>query len=96
MGGMRSMQVINDCVYVCIRRVYSHVFKKYTSHSFIYDSYFSKLDNSEGCGAIIDNRSYAPFCVLEEKYRTRKTALKNVLRIFFEGSILLIMHSKLL
>ena len=47
--------------------MYSDVFKKYTSHEFVYDSYFAQLEKSVFCGAIIDKKSYAPICVLEEK-----------------------------
>ena len=47
---------------------------------------FQTLDKSECCGAIIDNRSYATICVLEEKFRKIKSALKNMLRKFFEGT----------
>ena len=57
-----------------------HMFsEKYTSHEFLYDSNFAQLDKSECCGVIIDKRYYAS---LEEKYRTSKTTLNNVLRIF--------------
>ena len=45
---------------------------------------FQKKDNSECCSAIIDNRSYAPICVLEEKDRKIKYALNNMLRKFFD------------
>ena len=76
---MSVLQVINYGVYVCICRFHLDVFKKYTSHAFVYGSYFALLKKSECCGAIIDNKSYAPICVLEEKYKTRKTTLKNVL-----------------
>ena len=58
------LQVINDGVYVCICRVYSDVFKKYTSHAFFYDSYFSQLEKSGCCGEIIYNISYAPIFIL--------------------------------
>ena len=57
---MRILQVINDGVYVCIYRVYSDVYKKYTSHAFFYDSNSAQLDKSTCCGTIIDNRYYAP------------------------------------
>ena len=79
---MSILQVINYGVYVCIFRVYSDVFKIYTSHVFVYDSYFAQLEKSEFCGAIIEIRSYAPICVLEEKYRKSKTTLNNVINFF--------------
>ena len=83
---MRILQVINDgvCVFIC--RVFSDVFKIYTSHVFVYESYFAQLENSEYCGSIVDNRSYAHICVLKQKYRTRKTTPNHVLMNFFEGS----------
>ena len=40
---------------------------------------FSRKVMSECCGAIIDNISLAPVCVLEEKYEKTKKALKIVL-----------------
>ena len=67
MGAMRFLRLINDDVYVCILMVYSDVFKKYTSHSFVYDSHFAQLEKSEWCGAIIDNIYFAPICLPEEK-----------------------------
>ena len=42
-------------------------------------------EKSEHCGAIIDDRSYSPICVMEEKYIKRKAALKNMLRKIFDG-----------
>ena len=66
-GAVRIILVIIDVVCVCICRVYLDAFKEYPSHEFIYDRHFSQLENSECCGAIIENKSYAPICVLEEK-----------------------------
>ena len=60
--------------------------KKVTQHAFVYDSDFSTKEKSECCDSIIDNRSYAPICVMEEKYRIRKATLKNMLRNFSEGN----------
>ena len=75
MGAMSILKVIGGGFYVCIWRVYSYVFKKYTSYAFVHDSRFSQLEKSERYGAIIDNRSYEPICILEQKYRTRKSTL---------------------
>ena len=47
---------------------------------------FQTKEKSEYCSAIIDNRSYAPICVLEEKDTKRKSALKNMLRKLFDGN----------
>ena len=85
MGPLGILMRIDDGIYVCICNVYSKVFKKHTQHAFVYDSYFSKKVKSACCGAIIDNRAYAPIYVLEEKYRETKDTLKNMLRKFFEG-----------
>ena len=65
MGTMRILQVIYYGVYAFICRVYLDVFKKYTSHVFVYDIHFALLYKSECCDAIVDNRSYAHMCVLE-------------------------------
>ena len=64
MGDMRILLIIDNAIYVCICSVYFSVLKKVTQHAFTYDSHFSKKDNSECCGSIIDNRLYAPICVL--------------------------------
>ena len=40
MGTMVILLVIDDGVYVCICKVYSSVFKEYTSYKFFYYSYF--------------------------------------------------------
>ena len=60
---------INDGVYLCICSVYSKTLKRWTQHAFFYDIYFTTKVNSEFHGAIIDNRIYAPICVLEGKDR---------------------------
>ena len=90
MGTMRILVVIDYGVYVCICKVCSSVFKEYTQPELFYDSHFSQLDKSEYCGAIIDNKSYAPICVLEGKYRKIKTALNNMLSKFFDGTCIVV------
>ena len=73
MGSFGILTRINDGVYVCICSVYSNILKEWTQHAFVYDSYFTTTGNNACQGAIIENRRYAPICVLEEKYReTRK------------------------
>ena len=79
-GTMGILLVIYDSFYVCICTVYSSVLKIVTQHEFIYDGHFAAKDNSKWCGTIIDNRSYAPICVLEGKDIKIKAALKNMLR----------------
>ena len=71
MGPLGILLIIDDGVYVCICTVYSNVLKQHTQHAFVYDSYFTTTENSAFQGAIIDNRRYAPICVLEEKYRKK-------------------------
>ena len=68
-GPLGILVRIDDGVYVCICTVYSKVLKQHTQHVFVYDSYFSTKVKSACRGAIIDNRTYAPICVLEGKYR---------------------------
>ena len=86
MGTLKILLRINDGVYVCICSIYSKVLKENTQHAFVYDSYFSIKLKSEYRGAIIDNRRYAPICVLEGKDRESKRTLKNMLRNFFQGT----------
>ena len=86
MGPLGIFMITDDGVYVCNCTVYSYVLKQHTQHAFVYNSYFSTKENSAFHGAIIDNRTYAPICVLEEKYRKVKATLKNMLRNFFEGT----------
>ena len=74
MGPLGILLIIDDGVYVCICYVYSNILKLWTQHAFLYDSYFTTTVNSACQGAIIDNRRYAPICVLEEKDRE---TLKN-------------------
>ena len=76
---------INDGVYVCMCYVYSTISKEHTAHAFVYDSYFRRTGNNGCQGAIIDNRRYAPICVLEKKDRESTSKLKNMLRNLFEG-----------
>ena len=84
-GPLGILMRIDDGVYVCICTIYSKVLKQHTQHAFVYDIYFSTKLKSACRGAIIDDRTYAPICVLEGKYRETKDTLKNMLRKFFEG-----------
>ena len=83
MGPLGILMRTDDGVQVCNCTVYSYALKQYTKHAFVYDSYFSTKENSAFRGAIIDNRTYAPICVLEEKDRKSKATLKNMLRNLF-------------
>ena len=67
MGPMVILLIINDGVYVCICSVYSKIMKEHTKQAFVHESYFSTKVKSAFRGAIIDNRRYAPICVMEEK-----------------------------
>ena len=86
MGTLGILLRINNGVYVCICFVYSKILKEYTQHAFFYDSYFPTTDNNACQGEIIDNKIYAPICVLEEKDRTAISKLKIMLRNLFEGT----------
>ena len=86
MGCLKILLRINDGVYVCICSVYSKILKEFTQHAFVYDSYFLTEVKSAFHGAIIDNRRYAPICVIKEKDRETKNKLKNMLRNFFQGT----------
>ena len=86
MGPLGILMRIDDGVYVCNCTVYSYVLKQHTQNAFVYDIYFPTKEKSSCCGAIIDNITYAPICVLEEIYRKRKDTLKNMLSDFFEGT----------
>ena len=90
MGTMGILLVVYDGVYVCICKVYYSVLQSYKQHAFVYDNNFSQLEKSDLCGAIIDNRSYAPIYVPEEKDRKSNTALKNMLRKLFEVTFIVV------
>ena len=58
---------------LCMHLFYLFQFLKlWTQHAFVYDSYFTTTENSACQGAIIDNRRYAPICVMEEKDRKNR------------------------
>ena len=63
------------CLFLC--------FEKVTQHAFVYDSHLSTKYNSKCCGAIIDNISHAPICVLEGRDRKSKDTLNNMVRKLF-------------
>ena len=83
-GSMGILLKIDDGVYVCINTFYTATLKQFTQQECFYDSHFLTKEKSECCGTIIDNRSYAPICVLEKIIRIIKHTLKNMLRNFFE------------
>ena len=69
MGPLGILMRIYDGFYVCIYTVYSKTLKKHTQHAFVYDRYFSTKVKSAWRGAIIDNKTYAPICILDKIYR---------------------------
>ena len=85
-GPLGILMRVDDGFYVCNCTVYSHVLKQCTQQAFFYDIYFSTKEKIVCCGASIDNRSYAPLCVLDEKDRKIKRTMKNMLMDFFEGT----------
>ena len=86
MGSLIVLIIIDDDVYIYNYTVYSDDLKKHTQHAFVFDSNFSIKEKSSCRGAIIDNRTCAPICVLEGKDRKSKATLNNMLRNFFEGT----------
>ena len=85
-GTLGILLIIDDGVYVCICTVYPEILKQHTQHAIFYDSYFSTKVKSACRGAIIDNITYAPICVLEKKDRIIKDTLKNMLWNLFQGT----------
>ena len=83
MGTLGILLRIDDGDYVCHCTVYLYISKQCTQHAFFYDSNFSTKENSECCGAIVDNISHAPICVLEKKKSKSKHTLKKML--YLEG-----------
>ena len=96
MGPLGILMRIDDGVYVWICNVYFNVLKNHTQHAFVYESYSSKKVKSAFWGAIIDNRTYEPICVLEGKYRETKKNWRICLGNYFKACALWIFHSKLL
>ena len=79
------MRIVNDEVFICICNVKYDEHKCCTKHSFVYDSHFKPLHQSKFCGALIDNRSDAYICVLEDKDRETKKNLRYDLIELFGG-----------
>ena len=65
------------CLFLCLKKV--------TQHAFVYDSHFLTKYKGEFCGVIINNRLYAPICLLEENDRKDKALLENMLRKLSDG-----------
>ena len=76
---------VNYGVYICKCYVKYDEYDCWTKHAFIYDSHFKPLHQSKCCGAIIDNRSDAPICVLEDKDIEKNLNLRHALKELFGG-----------
>ena len=75
---------MNDGVYICVCNVQNVKYDLWKKHSFVYGSHYKPLHQTECCGALIDNRSDATICVLENKERAGKN-MDYALQQFFEG-----------
>ena len=79
------MKKFNDGVFICTCNFKSNEYNFWTKHAFVYDSHFKPLHQSKYCEDLIDNRSDAPICVLEDKDRDTKKTLRYALIEFFGG-----------
>ena len=64
MSDLGILQVIDDSVFVCMCKVFSGITKTSTSHEYFNDIHFVQKYTIGFCGAIIDNITHAPICVL--------------------------------
>ena len=79
-GAANILRKLNDVVYICKCNVKPNGYKCWTKHAFFFDSHFKTLHLSNCCGALIDNRSDAPICVLEDKYREKNLNFRHTLK----------------
>ena len=71
-GAASILRRVNDGVFICTCNVQYVEYNCWTKHAFIYDIHFKPLHQTKCCGVLIDNRSDAPICVLEDKDREPK------------------------
>ena len=84
-GTSSILRRVNDGVFVCTCYVQSVEYKCWKKHAFFYEIHFKPLHQTKCCGVLIDNRSDAPICVLEDKDRESKKIFKHALKEFFDG-----------
>ena len=68
-GAASILRSVNDGVYIYTCNVQSVEYNCCTKHAFVYDSHLKPLHQTKCFGFLIDNRSDAPICVLEDKDR---------------------------
>ena len=71
-GAASISRTVNDRVYICVCNVQNVKYDLWTRHAFVYDSHYKPLHQTYCCGVLIDNRTDAPICVLENKDRAGK------------------------
>ena len=64
-GAASILIKVIDGVYICSYSVRSGEHRCKTERAFVYDSQFKTLHQSKWYEDLIDNRTYAPICVLE-------------------------------
>ena len=61
------LKIVNDGVFICTCNVEYIEYDCWIKHIFVYDSNFKTLHRTKYFGVLVDNRSDAPICVLEDK-----------------------------
>ena len=79
-GPASIMRRANDRVFICTCNVKPDEYDCWTKHAFVYDSHFKPLHQTKRCGVLIDNRSDAHICVLEDKDIETKKNLRHALK----------------
>ena len=82
-GAACIMRKLNYGVYICTCNIKFDEYKCWKKLEFVYDSRFKPFHQSKCCGGLIDNRSDAPICVLEDKEIETKLNLSYALKDFF-------------
>ena len=85
-GAASILRIVNDGVYICVCNVHNVKYNCCKKHAFVYDSHYKPLHKTECCWVLIDNRSDAPICVLEDNYRASKRKMDLAIRQFFEDA----------
>ena len=83
LGAYCILRKVNDRVYICPCSVRYKYYICKTKHALIYDSHFKHLHEPKGCGAIIDNRSDSPICVMGDNDIETNIYLKHALKFSF-------------
>ena len=84
-GAWSFLTIVIDEVYLCSYYVRSEEYICHTKHAFFYCSHFKPLHQPKFCGVLIDNRAYAPICVLDKNEGVTMLNLKPGLNSFSGG-----------